>query len=114
MEVQLSVKLQKSIGEDYQDLQKKTGSLSRMIKQRINQISAAANYYEYQRIGLGKPHLLEDDLKGYFAVNITGNYRLIGRLVTDDLSPEALKTCGKVIIEGVVDYHGKKRRWLIP
>lgn len=114
LEVELSTKLQKSIGSDGQHLQRKAGKLSRPIKMRLDQIKAAANYFEYQDIGLGKPHLLEGDFKGCFAVNVSSNYRLIGRLCTDDLSAESLKKCDKVIIEGVVDYHGKSVRWFIP
>lgn len=114
MEVAFSERLKRAIGDEGQHLQKKLGHLSRRFKMRIDQMKAADHYYEYQSIGLGRPHLLDGDLKGCFAVDLTGNYRIIARLGTDDLSPEALKICDEVIIEGVVDYHGKGNNWFIP
>ncbi|NLL47846.1 MAG: hypothetical protein GX249_04605 [Firmicutes bacterium] len=114
MEVEFSAKLQKCIGNDAQDLKRKAGQLSKPIKLRIDQIRAAANYLEYQSIGLGNPHLLDGDFKGCFAVSVSKNYRLIGRLCVEDLSPESLEQCDKVVLEGVVDYHGKANCWIIP
>lgn len=114
MEVTFSEKLKRVIGDEGQHLPKKAGELSRWIKRRMDQMRAANNYAEYQSIGLGKPHLLTGDLKGCFAVSLTANYRLIVRLGVDDLSAESLSKCDKVIIEGVVDYHGKKSNWLLP
>ena len=114
MEVEFSAKLQKCIGNKAQYLTRKAGHLSKPIKLRIDQIRAAANYREYQPIGLGKPHLLDGDFEGCFAVNVSKNYRLIGRLCVEDLRPESLEQCDKVVLEGVVDYHGKTSTWIIP
>jgi plasmid maintenance system killer protein len=114
LEVELSAKLQKSIGDEAQHLKKEAGQLSKPIKLRIDQIRAAANYLQYQSIGLGKPHLLDGDFAGCFAVNVSNNYRLIGRLCVEDVSPESLEKCDKVVLEGVVDYHGKSNNWIIP
>lgn len=75
MEVTFSERLKRVIGNEGQHLQKRVGPLSRTIKLRIDQMRAASNYIEYQSIGLGKPHHLEGDLKGCFAVNLTANYR---------------------------------------
>ena len=35
---------------------------------------------------------------------------------TKDLSAESLKSCDTLIIEGVIDYHGKGKKfsWIIP
>ena len=35
---------------------------------------------------------------------------------TKDLSVESLKNCDTLIIEGVIDYHGKRKKfsWIIP
>ena len=56
--------------------------------------------------GLGIPHPLSNKLKDYYAIRITGNYRLIVR-------PESLSS-DKIIIKGVLDYHGDKNEWIIP
>lgn len=114
MEIEFSAKLQKVIGSEGQHLKKRAGQLSKPIKLRIDQIRAATNYLEYQSIGLGNPHLLDGNFKGCFAVSVSKNYRLIGRLCVEDLSPESLEKCDKVVIEGVVDYHGKSNNWIIP
>lgn len=113
MDVSLSKKLSKCIGEDYQHLKKKAGQHSKIIKRRINEISAAENYGDYERMGIGNPHLLDGDLKGCFAVNISRNYRLIARLCVEGHMSTTTAACKKVIIEGVMDYHGQ-RTWLIP
>lgn len=113
VKVILSDKLKKSIGEDYRHLNKKAGQYSRVFKRRINEIKSMANCGDYLRYGLGNPHLLDGDFEGHLGVNISSNYRLIVRLCTSDYSPESLAACDKVIIEGVVDYHGK-RSWIIP
>lgn len=113
LDVSLSKKLKKCIGEDYRHLNKKAGQHSVMIKRRINEIAAAENYGDYERIGIGNPHLLDGDLEGCFAVNVSRNYRLIARPCVEAYTAQAAAVCKKVIIEGVVDYHGK-RTWLIP
>lgn len=49
-------------------------------------------------------------------VFLSANYRIIIKPVSDDLSAESLKVCDTLIIEGVIDYHGKgsKHSWIIP
>ena len=80
--------------------------LSKTVKQRYNQIEACENFKEYMNTGLGIPHPLSNKLKDYYAIRITGNYRLIVR-------PESLSS-DKIIIKGVLDYHGDKNEWIIP
>ena len=59
---------------------------------------------------------MEGNLKGYYSLRVSANYRLIVRPITDDLSIEKLKECDTVIVKGVTDYHGKnnKHNWIIP
>ena len=89
-------------------------NLARAIKKRHDQLKAAPNFSIYLSTGLGKPHPLYGDLKGCYAISITGNVRLIVRPDTESLDPDSLVKCDSVIIEGVMDYHGRKHEWLIP
>ena len=106
-----------SVRELFEDLEQVQGSkglmrkkigleMTKAIKKRINQLKAADNFSIYLSTGLGKPHPLINT-NGMYGVNITANYRLIIKPISEDLSPEKLKKCKIVEIEGVVDYHGK-------
>lgn len=105
----------KVLFEDFSLMAQKKGfDLTKIIKKRYDQIKAAETFYEYLKIGLGKPHRLKEDKDGLYGVSLTGHIRLIIEPVSDDLSPESLKKCKEVIIKGAVDYHGKKERIYIP
>ncbi len=96
--------MKKEIGDDR----------ARATKKRLDQLKAALNFSSYLTTGLGKPHPLYENLKGYYGVTITGNMRLIVKPDAESLEPEALKECKTVVIKGVMDYHGRKNEWLIP
>ena len=68
--------------------------LTRSIKRRYDQLKAAPNFSAYLNTRLGRPHALVGDPEGCYSVNLSKNMRLI--------------------IKGVVDYHGQKHEWLIP
>ena len=59
---------------------------------------------------------LEADLKGSFSLRVSANYRLIVKPIAIDLCAGSLKNCDTLIIEGVIDYHGKGKKisWIIP
>jgi len=96
-------------------MKKKIGKdKTKATKKRYDQLKAANNFSQYLSLGLGKPHSLTGNHKGYYGVNITGNLRVIIRPDTESLNPISLKECDIVIIKGVEDYHGKKNEWLIP
>lgn len=101
---------------DAKMLQKKVGlEIGKKIKQRINQLEAADNFYQYiTKIGFGKPHRLEGNLDKCYGISITANYRMIVELVETELNIESLKCCKIVNIKGVVDYHGGKNEWIVP
>lgn len=100
---------------DYALMKKEIGNnRARATKKRIDQLKAAVNFSVFLTTGLGKPHPLYENLKGYYGVTITGNVRLIVRPNTESMEPEVLKQCDTVIIKGVMDYHGSKNEWLIP
>lgn len=92
----------------------KGNDLARNVKKRFDQLRAAENFGQYLNTGLGKPHPLHADLKGYYATHITGNLRLIVMPESENLDPESLRECSTVIIKGVMDYHGQKYEWIIP
>lgn len=50
---------------------------------------------------------LEGERKGSYSLRVSANYRLIVKPMARDLSAESLKICDTLIIEGVIDYHGK-------
>ncbi len=88
--------------------------LTKSVKRRYDQLKAANNFSVYLEIGLGKPHPLYENLKGCYGISVTGNVRLIVRPDVESLNPESLRKCDTIIIEGVMDYHGKKNEWIIP
>ncbi|NLM20145.1 MAG: type II toxin-antitoxin system YoeB family toxin [Peptococcaceae bacterium] len=87
--------------------------LTRSIKKRFDQLKAAANFDIFLTTGLGKPHPLKGNLKGYYGISVSGNTRLIVKPDVERLDPDSLKKCDSVIIKGVVNYHGYKQEWLI-
>jgi len=105
----------RKIFNDYELMKREIGNdRTRATKKRIDQLKASVNFSVYLTTGLGKPHPLYENLKGYYGVTITGNVRLIIRPNAESTEPEVLKRCDTVIIKGVMDYHGSKNEWLIP
>lgn len=89
--------------------------IAKTIKKRINQLQATDNFNEYlTKVALGRPHSLEGELKGCFAISITPNYRLIVEPLETKLDMESLKECKKINLKGVLEYHGGKYEWIIP
>lgn len=90
--------------------------LTKSVKKRYNQIVAFSSFSTLQHSGIGKMESLEGDRKGAYSLRISANYRLIIKPKAKDLSAESLKNCDTLIIEGVIDYHGKGKKfsWLIP
>lgn len=90
--------------------------LTRAVKKRYDQIVAFSSFSALQQSGIGKMESLEGDRKGSYSLRVSANYRLIVRPKDKDLRAENLKKCDTLIIEGVIDYHdkGKKFSWIIP
>lgn len=102
------------IFNDFALMKRKIGNdRTRAIKKRLDQLKAATNFNIYLTTGLGKPHPLYENLKGYYGITITGNMRLIVKPDAESLESEALKECDTVVIKGVMNYHGRKNEWLI-
>ena len=90
--------------------------LTKAVKKRYNQIVAFTSFSALQQSGIGKMESLEGDRKGSYLLRVSANYRLIVKPKTKDLSVESLKNCDTLIIEGVIDYQGKRKKfsWIIP
>lgn len=90
--------------------------LTKSVKKRYNQIVAFSSFSILQQSGIGKMESLEENRKGSYSLRVSANYRLIVKPKSEDLSAESLKSCDTLIIEGVIDYHGKGKNfsWIIP
>ena len=97
-------KIEKII-RDVQTLTETIGfEMAKTVKKRLNQIEATTDFQELMKNNLGHPHPLKGDLKAYYGIGITGNYRLV-------VKPKNNKI---IIVRGVIDYHGDKYNWIIP
>lgn len=103
---------------DSRNLMKKEigAELTKAVKKRYNQIVAFSSFSALQQSGIGKMESLEGDRKGSYSLRVSANYRLIVKPRVEDLSAESLKSCDTLIVEGVIDYHGKGKKisWIIP
>lgn len=90
--------------------------LTLVLKRRFNQIAAFSTFAALQQSAIGKMEALEGDFMGSYSLRVSANYRLVVKPRCQDLSAACLKRCDTLIIEGVIDYHGrgKKHNWLIP
>ena len=97
-------------------LQKKCGMpLAKQIVKRMSQLEALENVYDLLKAPIDNPHLLEENLEGCIAWSLTGNIRLIldTGLPKNPENISSLANIEKIIIKGVVDYHGNKNNWII-
>lgn len=95
--------LQKKVGKDH----------TKKIKQRHDQLKAMCNVFELLGSGLDRPHSLKGDLIGCIGWDIDANYRMIIDVGENPGDLKSFTTVSKVIIKGVVDYHGDKDNWII-
>jgi len=98
-------------------MQKEIGlELTRAVKKRYNQIVSFSSFAALQLSGIGKMESLEGNQKESYSLHVSANYRLVVKPKAKDRTAESLKKCDTLIIEGVIDYHGKghKCNWIIP
>lgn len=90
--------------------------MTKAIKKKYNQIIAFSSFSALLESRIGKMESLSGDKKGNYSLRLTANYRLIVAPNTSDRSVELLSICDRIIIKGVMDYHGKgaKNNWIIP
>ncbi|MGL4999946.1 MAG: type II toxin-antitoxin system RelE/ParE family toxin [Cetobacterium sp.] len=97
-----SKKLEKQCN-DINNAQKDFGEqITKKLFQRIGELKAAQNLKEMSLIRSARLHSLSGKRENQYAINLTGNWRLI--LVADD-GNMALEKIKIVKIEEVVDYH---------
>lgn len=114
----------KELFDDLNDVQgskglmKKTigADLTKSVKKRYDQIISFSSFSALQLSGIGKMESLEGDRKESYSLRVWANYRLIVKPKSKDRCAESLKKCDTLIIEGVIDHHGKgtKYSWIIP
>ena len=88
--------------------------IARMIKKRIDYFGAAPNFYWCIINPIGHFEALSGDFMHKYSIRLNQNYRLIIRPDLNNFSMEELKKCESYYIEGVVDYYGSKKNWIIP
>ena len=77
------------------------------------ELKATDHLETYLKIGLGRPHPLTANLHGNYAVRLDANKRLIFKPIYDSADKNP-KLCRKIMIKGVIDYHGRKPTVYIP
>ena len=93
---------------DFNKLYKVMGiELQKKLKLALNRLESAENFNEFLALGLGKPHSLQGNLKGYYGIILNGNVRLV-------VKPKGDVSSSIFIVKGVCDYHGEKIEWIIP
>ncbi|HAT55219.1 MAG TPA: plasmid maintenance system killer protein [Lactobacillus sp.] len=79
------------------------------VMQRISEFTAAESLQDISRLPPQRLHLLEGNLKGYWAVDVSPNWRLVFRGTTDNEIDTVEKNEVKIIwIKEIVDYHEHK------
>ena len=97
---------------DYEAMKKKISpDWVRIVKKHIDRLIAADNFEIFKSLGLGHLEPLQGKDVGKYSLRITGNVRLI---IKPEQNGKSVKICEEVLIEGVVDYHGRKQTWYIP
>jgi proteic killer suppression protein len=92
------------------EMQKAFGTMAKKVNQRMKELRASSNLEVMKTIPAANCHELKGDRQGEFAVNISGNYRII---FEPDHDPLPLKEdnsidCIRIIdirILGTEDYH---------
>ncbi len=93
------------IMSDMQILNETIGTqMTKAVKKRYNEIEATNDFQELMKNNLGHPHPLKGDLKDYYGIRLTRNYRLVVQEKENKI----------IVVKGVIDYHGDKYNWIIP
>jgi len=99
-----------AIFNDEKSLRRKYGQLTAKIQQRMSELQAASSLSIIFQYPPAHCHELKGSDKGKFAVNVSGNYRLIFRPCDEPIPTKEdggidLTKVTEVCILEVVDYH---------
>ena len=95
---------------DAREMQKQYGNMAKKVAQRMEQLRAAPNLAVMQSYQAARCHLLKGDRNEQWAIDISGNYRMIFEINQSpvpqqkDGSINTLKVTDIMIIE-TTDYH---------
>lgn len=101
---------------DFRLIQRKLGiQLAKKISQRMDELKSCNNVYNLLTCGIDNPHLLIGDKEGCIGWDLTNTIRLIIKFCESfsGKDMEESKNIVEVEIEGVIDYHGGNRKWII-
>ena len=116
LEITYKNKNVKEYCENPRRVQKDYGAqLAAKLSQRIDDLKSLNSIYELLECGIDNPHLLKHDLEGCIGWDLTSHIRLIIKfceMFSADIV-EKSKNITTATIEGVRDYHGGNKRWLI-
>lgn len=92
------------------EMKKEFGTMAKKVNQRMMELESSPNLEVMKSIPTANCHKLTGDRKNDFAVDISGNFRLIFRPdhdpvpLKDDRSIDCIKVT-KIQIRGTEDYH---------
>ena len=102
-------KLEKQL-TDPKNLSKAYGALARKINQRLKELAAAENLSVMMTLPAARCHPLKGNFEGQWAVDVSGNYRLLFEPDHDPLPLNEdgglnLRLITHIRITAVLDYH---------
>ncbi len=102
--------------ENPRDVQKDFGiEIAKKLSKRLDDLQSFDTVMQLLNGGIDNPHLLKSDLEGCLGWDLTANVRLIIKICDcfNEKTIEECKTITTVTVEGVRDYHGGNKKWLI-
>lgn len=102
--------------ENPRAIQKDCGpDLAKKVNRRIDELRSFNSVNELLNCGIDNPHLLIGDLEGSLGWDLTSHVRLIIKICEkfEEDTIEKTKFITSVVIEGVRDYHGGNKKWII-
>lgn len=97
-------------------VQKEFGlQIAKKLSQRLDDLKSFNTVFEVLNSGIDNPHLLIGDLDGCIGWDLNATVRIIIRICDSfaENTVEQSKTITSVTVEGVRDYHGGNKKWLI-
>ncbi|AKP67456.1 type II toxin-antitoxin system RelE/ParE family toxin [Companilactobacillus ginsenosidimutans] len=108
MEIFAETKRMNKIIQSHRSMLKAFGKITaNKLELRITEFRAASTLSEISHLPPQRLHKLAGDYNNYFAVNLTGNVRLVFRGLDANQEPTVTKKeVVAILIKEVIDYHG--------